>query len=475
MRQTKKIFLMLSLLMLGLAAKATNTVTETLKETRNGVTHNDVTYQVEIYECQYTGGFYAGITYYTCKTVVTGLPEKSRATIEPFDFNYSGRKLTADATDFSGSITNNTIERLDILTSDFNFNNYLHAENLVEVRAKNLTVNSITATLTPKLAKLFISDRGYFAAGSCSQSVLTDVYVAGSQGPTWETGVNAFGSRIGNINLYVNKWFWDYKLSLIGLTDREEAEKYYWAFKSVNVITAADWEDNIDITVTAKGAWFNPIEGDAVFSSTMEPVTKTFRQVPYSDFLIRVQKNYGTYALQHVYLNGKDIISEMTEDNGALIYQLRDLKSDTYVEVVGASGSQYVELYCGEGGTLTYTDQDGEAQECQAGKMKYLYYDKTKGGEIEVTVTPQEGWEFALFTIGGLPITNPFTNPGKSDISNGYIIDNGNGTYKFYVNDGNLNKSRVVVFKRKAGDVNGDGEVDVNDIDEVVKCINQQP
>ncbi len=485
MKQTRNVLLLLCLFLQGVvsAAQADNTVTQTLKETRTGVIHNGVTYEVKIYECVATGTWAWDRPYYTCEGVVTGLPNESRVTIEPFDITYGNRSCRVNATGFAtGTITNATVQRLDILTADFLFSSdYLHAENLAEVHAKNLTVNKISSTYMPNLKKLYISDNARFKNGSCSSSVLTDVYLADPLGPTWglpndNSTENVFGNRIGSINLYVSERFWDCHVAWSGFAGDADADNYYRKFQTIKIITTEFWDENIDVTVTAKGAWFSPYVGDAeaVFSSTNDPVTKTFSLVPYSDFLIRVQKTYGSYTLKHVYLNGKDIISEMTEDGSALIYQLRDLTSDTFIQVEGESGSQYVELYNGEGGTLTYTDQDGEAQNCKAGKMNYIRYDKTKG-EIAVTVTPQEGWEFSLFTIGGMPITEPSKNPSTDYQGNGYLIDNGNGTYKFYINDDNLNKSRVVVFKRKAGDVNGDGAVDVNDIDEVVKHINEQP
>lgn len=186
----------------------------------------------------------------------------------------------------------------------------------------------------------------------------------------------------------------------------------------------------------------------------------------------------GTYATtKNVFVNGKDVLQDMEADpedspfydaENVKKYTLQDLKTDVYIRIIPQDKNDEFALSVGRGGKVVF-EKNG-TNTVQNNNTMYFSIGKTE--HMPLTVIPDEGYELDFFWWDGTFITN---NVG-SQIT---IEPQGDGTYIYNVSGGG---KFFVAFKPVGSsgstvstyDLNGDGTIDVSDIDKLIEEINKQ-
>ena len=186
----------------------------------------------------------------------------------------------------------------------------------------------------------------------------------------------------------------------------------------------------------------------------------------------------GTYATtKNVFVNGKDVLQDMEADpedspfydaENVKKYTLQDLKTDVYIRIIPQDKNDEFALSVGRGGKVVF-EKNG-TNTVQNNNTMYFSIGKTE--HMPLTVIPDEGYELDFFWWDGTFITN---NVG-SQIT---IEPQGDGTYIYNVSGGG---KFFVAFKPVGSsgstvstyDLNGDGFIDVSDIDKLIEEINKQ-
>ena len=186
----------------------------------------------------------------------------------------------------------------------------------------------------------------------------------------------------------------------------------------------------------------------------------------------------GTYATtKNVFVNGKDVLQDMEADpedspfydaENVKKYTLQDLKTDVYIRIIPQDKNDEFALSVGRGGKVVF-EKNG-TNTVQNNNTMYFSIGKTE--HMPLTVIPDEGYELDFFWWDGTFITN---NVG-SQIT---IEPQGDGTYIYNVSGGG---KFFIAFKPVGSsgstvstyDLNGDGFIDVSDIDKLIEEINKQ-
>jgi len=279
-----------------------------------------------------------------------------------------------------------------------------------------------------------------------------------------------FGSRTG-ITAHVT-----------GKTDDEIAE-----MKN----NTAVWSDFADIVpyneaVSETVNVYVTVEEDSPASSVMFKInssqyiygsgSKVYTRNKHADLTFFVAD--GTYgATKNVFVNGKDVLQDMEADpedspfydaENVKKYTLQDLKTDVYIRIIPQDKNDEFALSVGRGGKVVF-EKNG-TNTVQNNNTMYFSIGKTE--HMPLTVIPDEGYELDFFWWDGTFITN---NVG-SQIT---IEPQGDGTYIYNVSGGG---KFFVAFKPVGSsgstvstyDLNGDGFIDVSDIDKLIEEINKQ-
>ncbi len=109
---------------------------------------------------------------------------------------------------------------------------------------------------------------------------------------------------------------------------------------------------------------------------------------------------YGDFEPRHVYLNGRDIFSEMTPDaNGKYWYTIDHVTDDIFLNVEGEGLLSKVLLFQNEGGKFTWTRADG-TPDIVTGQYGYeSYYPQTE--TVTLFIQPNPGYRVSEIRIPG--------------------------------------------------------------------------
>ena len=157
----------------------------------------------------------------------------------------------------------------------------------------------------------------------------------------------------------------------------------------------------------------------------------------------------GIFEPRHVYLNGRDIFSEMTPDaNGKYWYTIDHVTDDIFLNVEGEGLLSKVLLYQNEGGKFTWTRADG-TPDIVTGQYGYeTYYPRTE--TVTLFIQPNPGYRVSEIRIPGY--THSLTQGDSFDWVT--VDESGNYTVKLGVEGSTRNVSHVYIFYEKIYDVN---------------------
>lgn len=157
----------------------------------------------------------------------------------------------------------------------------------------------------------------------------------------------------------------------------------------------------------------------------------------------------GIFEPRHVYLNGRDIFSEMTPDaNGKYWYTIDHVTDDIFLNVEGEGLLSKVLLFQNEGGKFTWTRADG-TPDIVTGQYGYeTYYPRTE--TVTLFIQPNPGYRVSEIRIPGY--THSLTQGDSFDWVT--VDESGNYTVKLGVEGSTRNVSHVYIFYEKIYDVN---------------------
>ena len=157
----------------------------------------------------------------------------------------------------------------------------------------------------------------------------------------------------------------------------------------------------------------------------------------------------GIFEPRHVYLNGRDIFSEMTPDaNGKYWYTIDHVTDDIFLNVEGEGLLSKVLLFQNEGGKFTWTRADG-TPDIVTGQYGYeTYYPRTETATL--FIQPNPGYRVSQIRIPGY--THSLTQGDSFDWVT--VDESGNYTVKLGVEGSTRNVSHVYIFYEKIYDVN---------------------
>ena len=157
----------------------------------------------------------------------------------------------------------------------------------------------------------------------------------------------------------------------------------------------------------------------------------------------------GIFEPRHVYLNGRDIFSEMTPDaNGKYWYTIDHVTDDIFLNVEGEGLLSKVLLFQNEGGKFTWTRADG-TPDIVTGQYGYeTYYPRTE--TVTLFIQPNPGYRVSQIRIPGY--THSLTEGDSFDWVT--VDESGNYTVKLGVEGSTRNVSHVYIFYEKIYDVN---------------------
>lgn len=157
----------------------------------------------------------------------------------------------------------------------------------------------------------------------------------------------------------------------------------------------------------------------------------------------------GIFEPRHVYLNGRDIFSEMTPDaNGKYWYTIDHVTDDIFLNVEGEGLLSRVILFQNEGGKFTWTRADG-TPDIVTGQYGYeTYYPQTE--TVTLFIQPNPGYRVSQIRIPGY--THSLTQGDSFDWVT--VDESGNYTVKLGVEGSTRNVSHVYIFYEKIYDVN---------------------
>lgn len=234
--------------------------------------------------------------------------------------------------------------------------------------------------------------------------------------------------------------------------------------------------ENVKIYVTTEyaspgnGIMFQDASGQYIYGAGSKVYTKN-KHLDYTFYIAD-----GNYSVpKNVYVNGKEVLAEMEDassDNpfysgtNPKKYTLENVTADAYIRITAEDTRDQFVLGVGRGGKVTLFDGENVVQ-----NNNTLVFNVNKNEHRALTITPDEGYEFDIFWWDGYNIST-----GMGDIIT--VEAQGDGSYVASVSGGG---KMVVTFKPVGSgsststyDLNGDGTVDVSDIDKLIEEINKQ-
>jgi len=234
--------------------------------------------------------------------------------------------------------------------------------------------------------------------------------------------------------------------------------------------------ENVKIYVTTEyaspgnGIMFQDASGQSIYGAGSKVYTKN-KHLDYTFYIAD-----GNYSVpKNVYVNGKEVLAEMEDassDNpfysgtNPKKYTLENVTADAYIRITAEDTRDQFVLGVGRGGKVTLFDGEDVVQ-----NNNTLVFYVNKNEHRALTITPDEGYEFDIFWWDGYNIST-----GMGDIIT--VEAQGDGSYVASVSGGG---KMVVTFKPVGSgsststfDLNGDGTIDVSDIDKLIEEINKQ-
>lgn len=237
--------------------------------------------------------------------------------------------------------------------------------------------------------------------------------------------------------------------------------------------------ETVNVYVTVEHAW---VKADDTSIPTQGTETRSFQKNKHGNFTFEANNNYFTYDLYEVYVNGKNIKDEMTQSDSWNQYTIPDITSDVYIRIVGKKPGVDCWAAASDGATVKIKVND--ETEKTITEYSYFSHNMVSTDQVEITFTPNEGYELYKFYYG---VGNVM------DASQLQPVAQGDGSYKITFTFGTLTSNigtlmgcnLILVFKPVGSgsgsgtspttfDLNGDGNVDVSDIDKLIEEINKQ-
>lgn len=295
-----------------------------------------------------------------------------------------------------------------------------------------------------------------------------------------------FKAGVPNLTNNFNRYFGERRgitAHVTGKTDDEIAEMKnntaVWSdFKDIVPYNEAVSE-TVNVYVTVEHAW---VKADGTSIPTQGTETRSFQKNKHGNFTFEANNNYFTYDLYEVYVNGKNIKDEMTQSDSWNQYTIPDITSDVYIRIVGKQPGVDCWAAASDGATVQIKVNDETAKTIT--EYSYFSHIMVSTDQVEITFTPDEGYELYKFYYG---VSNIM------DASQLQPVAQGDGSYKITFTFGTLTSNLgslagcnlLLVFKPTGSgsgsgtspttfDLNGDGNVDVSDIDKLIEEINKQ-
>lgn len=237
--------------------------------------------------------------------------------------------------------------------------------------------------------------------------------------------------------------------------------------------------ETLNVYVTVEHAW---VKADDTPIATQGTETRSFQKNKHGNFTFEANSNYFGYDLYEVYVNGKNIKDEMTQSDSWNQYTIPDITSDVYIRIVGKTPGVDCWASASDGATVKIKVND--ETEKTITEYSYFSHNMVSTDQVEITFTPNEGYELYKFYYG---VGNVM------DASQLQPVAQGDGSYKITFTFGTLTYNigtlmgcnLILVFKPVGSgsgsgttpttfDLNGDGNVDVSDIDKLIEEINKQ-
>ncbi len=317
----------------------------------------------------------------------------------------------------------------------------------------------------------FVYLSGYSSTPTFNCPALTDIIFKGGSPSLSGSFSNYFGTRTGITAHVTDK------------TDEEietlKTSTAVWSdFADIVPYNEAESE-TVNVYVTVEHAW---VKADGTSIPTQGTETRSFQKNKHGNFTFEANNNYFTYDLYEVYVNGKNIKDEMTQSDSWNQYTIPDITSDVYIRIVGKKPGVDCWAAASDGATVKIKVNDENAQTI----TEYSWFNKNmvSTDQVEITFTPNEGYELYKFYYG---VGNVI------DASQLQPVAQGDGSYKITFTFGTLTYNigtlmgcnLILVFKPVGSgsgsgtnpttfDLNGDGNVDVSDIDKLIEEINKQ-
>ncbi|MBQ9636696.1 MAG: hypothetical protein IJV36_02210 [Prevotella sp.] len=302
------------------------------------------------------------------------------------------------------------------------------------------------------LKKLYITGNTNMKISAPS---LTDIYLTSLPGDNWARQVE----NRSQITLHV-----------AGADESWIAEKTangvaYWTdFKAI--VPYSETEETIKVHVSVTNATFYGTGSEKVQDLSGSTATAVFEKPKFSDYTFRVE-SVGWSTLRHVLVNGKDVTSELsTASSTSKEYTAYTLSGDTYIQVVYDDPLMDVYFSASLGGKMSFTMNSGSwFVENSQEKADHL-----QGKNYEVTIRPNEGYVLATLWKNGTDITENLTEQQDAE-GTYYTMTISNTQSAFYFCS--FQKDPDAVGSTDY-DLNGDGEINVSDIDKLIERINAQ-
>ena len=289
---------------------------------------------------------------------------------------------------------------------------------------------------------------------------LTDIVFKGGSPTLYDSFSKYFGTRTGITAHVTDK------------TDEEietlKTSTAVWSdFADIVLYNEAESE-TVNVYVTVEMASF---EGStsAETITTGSTQTAVYEHNMHMNYTFTIDPDFSSsmYTIDNVYVNGKDVTSELTDVNGKKQFTVEDLRDNVYIRVVGGRKNAYLAISTNIGGTISW-DGFTISNRTSIGTMN-----KSEGKAF--TITPNEGYELDRCWLHGWNVSEQYPE---------YLVSNSDGTYTLTIPSLDVDETTLTVaFKEKSGsgsgtttgfDLNGDGNVDVSDIDKLIEEINKQ-
>lgn len=356
--------------------------------------------------------------------------------------------VTCGACDESNNykISNDYVKTLTF-QENFDFNNYINTSsyNFTYLRCY---LNCPQLTTIVFEGVVFNMDKDIIGTGAhlyCGS--LTDIYFK-STPPTLENSwSNYCTAPAGNITVHVAGW------TAAQCQDKHDNALVWCDFAAVVPYSETPQMVNVNASVSDGGAF--QISGQLALTNG----SQTFEAEKGSDFTFYAYPSSANFQVAHVYVNGTDVISQMTTVNGQLKYTITNLQDNVTISVVGESVYEEVWVSMSSGGYVRHSTSSGYQNIHNSTKVLFI-----KGTTKEFLVVPTDGYELDKYWKDGVDLTNV----------SGVLVPTGNqGKYTVTIDKGcnilfTFKAKNLITFQDDAvkqlcvdagWDTNGDGEI----------------